>query len=78
MKIGNIVNESIPLSRGRVECSIADCSQRAFKLRNGIPYCHECWLAEQRKPWDDEANRFVAWDGTEYEVVRSFQFTVKE
>ena len=78
MKIGNIVNESIPLSRGRVECSNADCSQRAFKLRNGIPYCRECWLGEQQRRWEDEANRLVASDGTVYEVVRRFQFTVRE
>jgi hypothetical protein len=68
MNIGDVNNVNIP-SITPVECQNG-CETNAIKYRNGVPLCRECWLAEQQKPWEDEANQFVAWDGTVYEVVR--------
>ena len=71
MKIGDVNTEKIPPSTP-VECQNG-CETNAIKYRNGIPLCRACFDAAQLKAWEDEANRFVAWDGTVYEVVRSLK-----
>ena len=69
MKIGDVDITKIPRGQS-VKCQNG-CEANATRYRNGTPYCGACFYAAQLKAWEDEANRFVAWDGTVYEVVRS-------
>ena len=66
MKIGDVEITKIPHGQ-RVDCQNG-CEANAVKYRNGIPYCADCLLVEQRKLIDVETS-----DGTvvHYQIVRT-------